>query len=250
MKNIIVCTDGYCNRDKVSKICCAQCPDVTTCEDRCKYMNANIELKLCNYQDYIKTEDDLYFFEPNGGTIRFHRLCYNCGESIENEGEYNSYMYDDEHYCETCFHELFCSCGYCGGIERTDSVYYIQSKGYDVCEYCYDEYFDRCRRCSEIYLTSEMMETGEGHNVCESCWIEHYISCDECGATYEREQIRLVELEGLDVCQECWDRKVIGCDDCGREGFLDSSIRMYEGDHLCQECIEIRIEEAEEDGDN
>lgn len=243
-RNVIVCNDGYCLVDHKNKVCCAFCPEVDDCEEKCEPMQENDTLGLCTHQKSIKI-DDIISFKPTGKSgLRYYEPCYSCGESLGEENE-DYYVYGGEKYCFLCFDETFSTCGYCGEVHHQESMRYCEDKEYDICDSCYSEYFEYCSECDELFHQDDVTHIHDGDRVCDRCLSKEYATCDDCGELRKLNEISISDIEAESLCPYCWNRNVVECDGCGMTGDKDN---MHEVDNemFCEGCYEGIEEEQEE----
>lgn len=120
------------------------------------------------------------------------KKCSSCGGSIEGHG-YS--IPDDEIVCETCFHEEYFTCDYCGRVGQ-DS--YPTENG-TYCETCFHRLYATCVGCDGSVLHNDSYSAGS-ETYCEACFDHLYAICAECG-----ELISCDDIQG-EFCSECAEK--------------------------------------------
>ncbi len=138
----------------------------------------------------------------------------------------------------------YASCSYCGCGLPEDGTYFYSGEYY--CEYCFNERAFTCDHCCETASKddSQYIEN-EGAHVCSYCAENHYANCDECERCFSTECIRFVESEERYVCEGCLDQHYQECTDCHE--FFSELIELEEGDEVCEDCRENKLQKDIDD---
>lgn len=100
-----------------------------------------------------------------------------------------------------------------------------------------------CDDCGcEIDPGDEYEQNGE--TLCNDCFHEKYSACDHCGDLVEwDDMIPIHDSRGnvnYYVCDYCADRHYYKCEECGDYYEGNAVVSLYNGDHVCQSCLENR----------
>lgn len=91
--------------------------------------------------------------------------CIECGERLSS-AEVRTSLNNDEHYCETCYDNIFVECSYCGAeICRSESRY---QGGRQYCQRCYTNLFVTCDSCRTA-VSVDYVRTCGGRRYCWAC---------------------------------------------------------------------------------
>lgn len=132
--------------------------------------------------------------------------CENCGDRISED---ESYYYDGESYCESCYVELFRTCDGCDSTFARDDLTYVPDTG-DYCESCLNDRFYSCDRCGH-YVETEETKTVRTYAYysayseqewCPRCRDRHATYCETCEAYYADDMNHECEDETEDETEE------------------------------------------------
>lgn len=92
----------------------------------------------------IGTADEIH--RVYGYDLQFSSPCYccDCGDSINED---DTYYYEHESYCETCFYEYYDRCSWCGSEGEKESFTEVESE--ILCDYCLERRFTYCEKCEQ-----------------------------------------------------------------------------------------------------
>ena len=159
--------------------------------------------------------------------------CNNCGYEIYDPDD--AIYIDGEYYCRDCCH--YCEC--CDEYHRGEE-YYIDCEDRYVCEDCLDNYYALCEECDEYFPRDEINQATDEHghhiHVCDGCLDYYYTECCECGE-YHRENEMTEIYDGDHVCSECLN-KYAECEECGEWYPKDEMHEIGEGVYVCDDCYE------------
>jgi hypothetical protein len=104
-------------------------------------------------------------FTKTNGVINGRYSCNNCGCELSNA----EYHYENDHYCQDCFAELFYCCCVCNDIHAIDDSCYVSSCADYYCEKCASKVCFVCDSCDCVELKDNLHEVNS-HCYCESCF--------------------------------------------------------------------------------
>ena len=143
------------------------------------------ELELLSSMTYTDFKSKFFKIEQ--------QECHSCGTDLESD-DYLSY--DDEIYCEDCYHETFRYCDSCQEYSYSDNVNY--------CECCGHNYCDDCSNYTEVNYEW----------ICEDCFDNNYMNCDSCENVIERDssleydidELEILNYDYENICSQCYDK--------------------------------------------
>lgn len=136
--------------------------------------------------------------------------CNRCGCSIS---ERNSYEFDGNYWCSSCYKSELFDCQHCGTCHYQDdginARLYRGGRTYDVvwCQECADENTFYCEGCNtHIHGVPHVLAEDTDRSFCPECAQERTGTCADCGTTVEK----LTECAHchLKVCDSCIDSHI------------------------------------------
>ena len=98
----------------------------------------------CKYSDYLEGLIPIEIFDEN------HFYCSGCELYFHNQ-EKSHHYYDNDSFCEDCFHNSYTYCYNCDDAVRNSNSHYSEITGNDYCESCFYDYHGYCERCEDNY---------------------------------------------------------------------------------------------------
>ena len=211
---------------------CLEVPNLWTLQKGVDAASRYIISNGTNYPDYdhfsnctlsrikgSENEENIVVGEPP--------ICVECGSRHIKEDNIN------------CCYEKH-TCNHCGCIVEENDIIWVND--YEYCPDC----VERCEGCGEWEVLEDMTYIENCGYVCEDCRNEHFDYCEECDHWYHMDNVAYVESADRYVCYDCLDRYYTECDECG-EYFLNESIQMTNGRHLCEDCYNEEEADDEEE---
>ncbi len=115
-----------------------------------------------------------------------------------------------------------------------------------VCEDCASEMIE-CNNCGDYVHDRDSEETQDGP-VCNSCFEEHYFHCEDCENIFH-ERFKYLNDRDEPVCENCLEENYARCDVCD-ELFHTDDLYQHEGEWLCEDHYQMRMDEEEEDAES
>jgi len=158
---------------------------------------------LCNY-DYSLTECD-------GGAVTSRYSCYECGDSIAEDGIWEAH---GDRYCQHCYNSRFTECEHCGEVmDNDDRIEVAYSNRYTyLCRHCARQLgYRECVQCNEWH---DDCISYEGDHWCPDCFDEYFIECEVCEEKHYQSRVfgndpncggATVTVDGkeITICEDC-----------------------------------------------
>lgn len=171
--------------------------------------------------------------------------CYCCDCRITSDAD--TYYYDGNVYCESCYDDLAICC-HCDCICDRDDTYYQNNIGY-ICESCLDRHYVFCDFCNRYHKKSDTTETENHGYVCNYQLHRLFKFCDVCQKWHKIDESVFVYLDHEQeyVCQDCVADYAIKCQNCKSWHKKEKAIKIlspveYANDYYCYSCHVFRHE--------
>lgn len=107
-----------------------------------------------------------------------------------------AFFFEDDIYCETCYHDLLPECHECESTIFPNTGHTVD--GFQYCESCYNSIFVPCCICGEILDRDMTLDTpsNETSIYCEECWEDRFAECWDCG--------RIIRIEDGFTTNDSW----------------------------------------------
>ena len=176
------------------------------------------------------------------GDNRIH--CISCGSILDEDDTYN---YNDDTYCENCFHEEFTYCEHHGGDVPNDDIHEVN--GEYLCEQCRNEIASECYSCNHWFRNEDTVSVDDGeYTYCHECAEQQCSQCESCESMYRnRDGVRT--HDDTFYCQGCADNELSECAECSNTFPNDDCVRIGEDKVYCESCAEDECSRCEGCGD-